>query len=51
MSFQVTIASNRVFTADEGESVIEAAMRNGITLPYGCRNGAWFLQRKAAGRP
>jgi len=41
MSFQVTIKpSNRVFTADEGESVIEAAMRNGITLPYGCRNGA-----------
>jgi CDP-4-dehydro-6-deoxyglucose reductase, E3 len=41
MSFQVTIKpSNRVFSAEEGESVIEAAMRNGITLPYGCRNGA-----------
>ena len=41
MSFQVTIKpSNRDFTAEDGEAVLEAAMRNGITLPYGCRNGA-----------
>jgi CDP-4-dehydro-6-deoxyglucose reductase len=41
MSFQVTIKpSNRSFTVEAGESVLEAAMRNGITLPYGCRNGA-----------
>jgi CDP-4-dehydro-6-deoxyglucose reductase, E3 len=41
MAFQVTIKpSNRTFTAEEGEAVLEAAMRNGITLPYGCRNGA-----------
>jgi len=41
MPFQVTIKpSNRSFSANEGETVLEAAMRNGITLPYGCRNGA-----------
>jgi CDP-4-dehydro-6-deoxyglucose reductase len=41
MSFRVTIKpSNRTFTAEAGEGVLEAAMRNGITLPYGCRNGA-----------
>jgi len=41
MSFRITIkSSNRTFTAEPGEGVLEAAMRNGITLPYGCRNGA-----------
>src|SRR5581483_6674929 len=41
MSFQVTLKpSNRQFTAEAGETVLEAAMRNGIVLPYGCRNGA-----------
>jgi len=41
MSFRITLKpSNRTFTAEAGEGVLEAAMRNGITLPYGCRNGA-----------
>ena len=41
MSFQVTIRpSGRSFSVEEGEAVLEAAMRNGIVLPYGCRNGA-----------
>ncbi len=41
MSFQITLQpSNRQFTAEATETVLEAAMRNGITLPYGCRNGA-----------
>jgi len=41
MSFRVTIKpSNRTFSVEEGEAVLEAAMRNGIVLPYGCRNGA-----------
>src|SRR5689334_8324460 len=41
MSFRITIKpSNRTFNAEPGEGVLEAAMRNGITLPYGCRNGA-----------
>lgn len=38
---QVTIKpSNHSFTADENETVLAAALREGITLPYGCRNGA-----------
>jgi CDP-4-dehydro-6-deoxyglucose reductase, E3 len=41
MSFRVTIqSSQRTFSAEESEAVLEAAMRNGIILPYGCRNGA-----------
>ena len=41
MPFHVTIKpSNRAFDAEPGETVLEAAMRNGITLAYGCRNGA-----------
>lgn len=38
---RVTIKpSNHSFTADEHETVLAAALREGITLPYGCRNGA-----------
>ena len=41
MPFQVTIKpSNRSFTAEDDEVVLEAARRAGIVLPYGCRNGA-----------
>src|SRR5262249_19350382 len=41
MSFRVTIQpSQRVFNVEPGETVLAAAMRNGIVLPYGCRNGA-----------
>jgi len=41
MSLRVNIKpSNRSFTLDEGETVLQGAMRNGIVLPYGCRNGA-----------
>jgi CDP-4-dehydro-6-deoxyglucose reductase len=41
MSFQVTIKpSNRTFTCEDDEVVLEGARRNGIILPYGCRNGA-----------
>ncbi|HWA12417.1 MAG TPA: CDP-6-deoxy-delta-3,4-glucoseen reductase [Burkholderiales bacterium] len=41
MSHQVTIKpSNHAFTVGEGETVLGAALREGITLPYGCRNGA-----------
>ena len=41
MSFHVTIKpSNREFDVEAGETVLEAAMRGGITLAYGCRNGA-----------
>ena len=41
MPHQVTIKpSNHVVTVGEGETVLAAALREGITLPYGCRNGA-----------
>ncbi len=41
MSFQVTIQpSGHVYRAEPGETVLESALREGFTLPYGCRNGA-----------
>ncbi|WP_338847712.1 CDP-6-deoxy-delta-3,4-glucoseen reductase [Massilia sp. W12] len=41
MTFQITVMpSGRQFTCDEGETVLEAAMRAGVGLPYGCKNGA-----------
>jgi CDP-4-dehydro-6-deoxyglucose reductase len=41
MSFRVKIKpSDKEFSVEPNESVLQAAMRNGITLPYGCRNGA-----------
>jgi CDP-4-dehydro-6-deoxyglucose reductase len=41
MSHQITIKpSNHAFTAGDDETVLGAALREGITLPYGCRNGA-----------
>jgi CDP-4-dehydro-6-deoxyglucose reductase len=41
MSFQVTIKpSDHAFSVEAGERVLEAALRQGFGLPYGCRNGA-----------
>jgi CDP-4-dehydro-6-deoxyglucose reductase len=41
MTFQVTIqSSGHTFAVNSGESVLDAALRQGIILPYGCRNGA-----------
>ncbi|MCU6432806.1 CDP-6-deoxy-delta-3,4-glucoseen reductase [Undibacterium sp. Jales W-56] len=41
MTFQVTVTpSGRQFSCDEGETVLAAALRSGIGLPYGCKNGA-----------
>lgn len=40
MTYQVTIAaSGRRFLVNNEETVLEAALRQGIGLPYGCRNG------------
>ena len=40
MTFKVHIESGaRDFTVAAGESIIDAAARQGVTLPYGCRNG------------
>ncbi len=41
MSFRVTIkASQHAFSNQEDETILEAALREGYELPYGCRNGA-----------
>lgn len=41
MSYQVTIKpSNHTFTIETGESILQAALRQGISIPYGCRNGS-----------
>ena len=41
MNHQITIKpSNHVYTAQEGETLLESALREGFALPYGCRNGA-----------
>lgn len=32
-------ASNKSFSVEEGESILEAALKQGISLPYACRNG------------
>ena len=41
MSFKITIQAGLLsFTANQGETILAAALRNGVNLPYGCRNGA-----------
>jgi len=41
MSFNVTLRpSGRQFQVDTDESILAAALRQGIGLPYGCKNGA-----------
>ncbi len=41
MSFKISVpASGHEFIAEENESILEAAIRQGVGLPYGCRNGA-----------
>ena len=41
MSHQITIKpSNHVFTVNEDETILEAALREGFVIAYGCRNGA-----------
>jgi len=41
MSFKIHVpASGHEFTAEKNETILEAALRQGIGLPYGCRNGA-----------
>ena len=41
MTFKVKIASSgHQFVVNPGEAILGAALRHGIGLPYGCRNGA-----------
>jgi CDP-4-dehydro-6-deoxyglucose reductase len=39
--FHITVQpSGRAFSADGGEAILQAAIRQGIGLPYGCKDGA-----------
>ena len=41
MTFQVTVQpSGHQFICDEDETILAAAIRAGVGLPYGCKNGA-----------
>ncbi len=41
MSYQVTLkTSGKQFTVNPDETLLEAALRQNINLPYGCKNGA-----------
>jgi CDP-4-dehydro-6-deoxyglucose reductase, E3 len=41
MSYQITVQpSGRQFAADVDETLLDAALRQGLTLPYGCKDGA-----------
>ncbi len=41
MSFKVKIkASGNTFNAEKNESILEAALKHNIVLPYGCKNGS-----------
>jgi len=41
MPHTVTIrSSGHTFNVNAGESVLDAALRQGVVMPYGCRNGA-----------
>ncbi len=41
MGFQINVQpSQHTFQAEADESILDAALRQGLMLPYGCRNGA-----------
>ena len=41
MSFQITLQpAARSFAVERDEAILPAAIRQGISLPYGCRDGA-----------
>lgn len=40
-SYQITLKpSGHIFTVEPAETILEAALRQGLSLPYGCRNGS-----------
>ena len=40
MTFKITIhPSNHSFPAEADETILDAGLRHGVVLPYGCRNG------------
>ena len=41
MSYQITVQpSGRKFASEVGETLLDAALRQGLTLPHGCKDGA-----------
>jgi CDP-4-dehydro-6-deoxyglucose reductase len=41
MSFKITVEpSGRTFQADDGEMLLSAGIRQGVGMPYGCKDGA-----------
>ena len=41
MSFQITLKPAELsFTVERDEAILQAAIRQGVGLPYGCRDGA-----------
>ena len=41
MAFQVSVQpSGRSFSVDSGETLLSAGIRQGVGLPYGCKDGA-----------
>ena len=41
MTFRIVVQpSGRRFTAEEGETILAAGIRQGVALPYGCQEGA-----------
>lgn len=41
MGYNITLLpGNDTFAAEEGETILEAARRNGYDLPFGCNDGA-----------
>ncbi len=49
MTYNVTISpSGRQFKVDIGTTVLEAALDQGIVLPYGCKDGACVAVHSSA---
>lgn len=41
MTYKISVKpSDHTFTAEDGETILEAANKHGVTLPYSCCNGA-----------
>ena len=43
MSYQIIIKpSGHALKVESGETILEAVLREGFSLPYGCRNGSLY---------
>src|SRR5574343_511096 len=49
MSYQVTVQPRgKQFSAEVDETLLDAALRQGLTLPYGCKDGACGASAQSA---